>query len=92
MPWFEMIRLPAAYVGGELCWRGDLMWEGAGEHFALWPGDGCRTIEPADAGRRIVGIAIKPDTLAMRLTPPWPVRLLQNIAVGALALAGGTRR
>ena len=35
MPWFEMIRLPAAYVGGELCWRGDLMWEGAGEHFTL---------------------------------------------------------
>ena len=84
MPWFEMIRLPAAYVGGELCWRGDLMWEGAGEHFTLWPGDGCRTIEPADAGRRIVGIAIKPATLAMRLTPPWSVRV-QNIAVGGLA-------
>lgn len=85
MPWFEMIRLPAAYVGGELCWRGDLMWEGAGEHFTLWPGDGCRTIEPADAGRRIVGIAIKPATLAMRLTPPWSVRV-QNIAVGGLAV------
>ena len=76
MPWYEMIRLPAAFAGGELCWRGELMWEGAGEHFALWPGDGCRTIEPADAGRRIFGIAIKPDTLAMRLTPPWSVWLL----------------
>jgi hypothetical protein len=73
MPWFEMIRLPAAFVGGELCWRGEVMWEGAGEHFALWSGDGCRTIEAADAGRRVVGIAIKPDTLAMRLTPPWSV-------------------
>ena len=85
MPWFEMVRLPAAYAGGELCWRGELMWEGAGEHFTSWPGDGCRTIEPADAGRRIVGIAIKPDTLAMRLTPPWSMRC-QNIAVGALAV------
>ena len=85
MPWYEMVRLPAAYVGGELCWRGELMWEGAGEHFSLWPGEGCRTIEPADAGRRIVGIAIKPDTLAMRLTPPWSVRV-QNIA--AVALTG----
>ncbi len=85
MPWYEMIRLPAAYVGGELCWRGELMWEGAGEHFSLWPGEGCRTIETADAGRRIVGIAIKPDTLAMRLTPPWSVRV-QNIA--AVALTG----
>jgi hypothetical protein len=86
MPWFEMIRLPQAFVGGELCWRGELMWEGAGEQFSLWPGEGCRTIEPADAGRRIVGIAIKPDTLAMRLTPPWPVWWLQ-FAGGTLALA-----
>jgi hypothetical protein len=86
MPWFEMIRLPASYVGGELCWRGEVMWESAGEHFALWPGDGCRTIEPADAGRRVVGIAIKPDTLAMRLTPPWPVWWLQ-LASGVLVLA-----
>src|SRR5450759_4516992 len=77
MPWFEMVRLPAAYVGGELCWRGELMWEGAGEQFALWSGDGCRTIEAADAGRRIVGIAIKPDTLAMRFAPPWSVWWLQ---------------
>ncbi len=86
MPWFEMIRLPAAMVGGELCWRGELMWEGAGEHFSLWPGQGCRTIEPADAGRRIVGIAIKPDSLAMVFTPPWQVRLLQ-FASWALSLA-----
>ena len=86
MPWFEMIRLPQAFGGGELCWRGELMREGAGEQFSLWPGEGCRTIEPADAGRRIVGVAIKPDTLAMRLTPPWPVWWLQ-FAGGTLALA-----
>src|SRR5262245_27058842 len=85
MPWFEMIRLPAAFVGGELCWRGDLMWETTDEHFALWPDGGCRTIEPADAGRRIVGIAIKPDTLAMRLTPPLTVRV-SELAVGALSV------
>ncbi len=45
------------------------------------------TIEPADAGRRIVGIAIKPDTLAMQVTPPWTLRL-KLYAVYALALAG----
>ena len=85
MPWFEMIRLPQAFVGGELCWRGEVMWEGAGEQFSLWPSEGCRTIEPADAGRRIIGLAIKPDTLAMRLTPPWPV-WWQQFASGALVL------
>lgn len=77
MPWFEMIRLPAAMAGGKLCWRGDVLWEGANERFALWRGDSCRDIEPADAGRRIVGIGIKPDQLAMRLTPPWQPWLLQ---------------
>lgn len=85
MPWFEMIRLPAAYVGGELCWRGELMWEGPDEHFSLLQGDQCRAVEPADVGRRIFGLAIKPGTLAMRLTPPWSVLLLQ-IAQGALAV------
>ncbi len=86
MPWFEVIRLPAAYVGGELCWRGDLLWELAGGHFPLWRGEGCRTIEAADAGRRIFGVAIKPGSLGMRLTPPWRIRLLQ-FARPALALA-----
>lgn len=90
MPWFETIRLPAAYVGGELCWRGDLLWETAGGHFALWRGDSCRAIEAADAGRRVFGVAIKPGALAMRLTPPWRVRLLQYLqpALAAAACIG----
>lgn len=77
MPWFEMIRLPAAYAGGQLCWRGDILWEGAEQRFSLWRGDGCRIVEPVDAGRRVVGIAIKPDSLAMRLEPPVSVRFKQ---------------
>ena len=87
MPWFEMIRLPAAYVGGELCWRGELMWEGANGDYSRWPGGGCRAIEARDAGKQIFGLAITPDTLAMQLTPPWAVRLLRW-AQGAVALAG----
>ena len=77
MPWFEMIRLPSAMVGGKLCWRGDVLWEGANERFALWRGDSCRDIAPNDVGRRVVGIGITPDQLAMRLTPPWQPWLLQ---------------
>ncbi len=86
MPWFEMIRLPAAYVGGKLCWRGDVMWEGAAERFSLWRGDSCRAIEQADAGRRVVGVAIVPGSLAMRLEPPLPVRL-RLIAQSVLTFA-----
>jgi hypothetical protein len=77
MPWFEMLRLPPAYAGGELCWRGNVMWEGEGAAFIALPDTGCRIIAPVDAGRRVFGIAIKPDTLAMTLTPSWSVQLRQ---------------
>jgi hypothetical protein len=86
MPWFQTIVFPAAMAGGELCWRGDVMWEGANQEFSYWPGEGCRTIEPTDAGRRIFGIAIKPDSLAMRFTPPIKVRIMQ-IASWCLTVA-----
>lgn len=85
VPWFEIVRLPAAYSGSELCWRGNLMWEGEGGRFTPLNGPGCRGIGPADTGKRIVGIAIKPDTLAMHLTPPWTMRLA-SFARGILLL------
>jgi hypothetical protein len=87
MPWFEMIRIPAGYLGGKLCWRGTVMWEGENERFTRWPGEGCRAIETSDAGRRVFGIAIVPDTLAMRLDPPWTVWIRQLLA-GTFVLAG----
>jgi hypothetical protein len=86
MPWYEIVSLPAAYVGGKLCWRGELMWESEAQHFAPLAADNCRIITSADIGKRIVGIGIKPETLAMQLTPPWNVRL-QNFARGILLLA-----
>lgn len=89
MPWFVAYRLPAAYVGSELCWRGTVLWEGDSEKFERLTDavQACRVIAPADIGRRVFGIAIRPDTLAMRLTPPWSVRL-QHWLQHALALAG----
>jgi hypothetical protein len=87
MPWYEMVRLPAPYVGGELCWRGTLLWEGEGERFSTWTGEGCRPIEAADVGRRIFGFAIKPGSLAMHVTPPIDVRL-RLYAMWALTLIG----
>jgi hypothetical protein len=87
MPWFEMIRVPVGYAGGELCWRGTVMWEGQEGRFSRWPGEGCRAIEASDIGRRIFGIAVVPDSLAMRLSPPWGLWLRQFFA-GGLVLAG----
>ncbi|HEY6024225.1 MAG TPA: hypothetical protein VIV34_08620 [Pseudolabrys sp.] len=85
MPWFEVVSLPPAYAGGELCWRGEVMWEGEDQHFVPLTGDNCRIIRAADTGKRIVGVAIKPETLAMHLTPPWSVRL-QDFARGLLLM------
>jgi hypothetical protein len=87
MPWFEMIRIPADYVGGVLCWRGTVMWESENERFTRWPGEGCRAIEVGDGGRRVFGIAIIPETLAMRIDPPWTVWARQ-LLIGTLAFAG----
>jgi hypothetical protein len=86
MPWFEMIRLPAEYIGSELCWRGSVMWEGENQSFTAMPGDGCRRVQSADIGKRIFGAAIKPDTLAMHLTTPLSIRLA-GFGRGTLLLA-----
>jgi hypothetical protein len=90
MPWYEVIRVPAEFVGGELCWRGTVMWEREGGQFTPLSGSACRAIEPADAGRRIFGIAVRPDTLSMRLSSPWSVAQLnfwRRVAALAAAVA-----
>ena len=87
MPWFVMYRFPADFIGSQLCWRGEVLWEGDDEHFeSLTHGDmQCRTLTREDTGRKIFGVAIAHD-LAMRLVPTWPVRLRQLVEP-ALALA-----
>jgi len=89
MPWYVMYQFPAEFAGGVLCWQGTVLWEREGQSFdALRQANrACRTLERNDAGRRIFGVAIKPDTLAMTFTPPLQVRI-QNLAKTALMLAG----
>lgn len=87
MPWFEMVRLPAGYAGGALCWRGEVLWEGERGTFAALPSEGCRDIVAADAGKRVFGLAIEPGTLSMRVTPPWRLRLMRMAQGGAILIA-----
>jgi hypothetical protein len=85
-PWFTMFRFPSDFAGSELCWRGTVLWEGAGESFTtLQHADiACRTIEAGDAGRRIFAVSIDPDApLAMRLHPTWPVWSLRAVSAAA---------
>ena len=88
MPWFVMYRFPADFAGSALCWRGEVLWEGADEHFEAVSHASmqCRTLTPADIGRRIFGVAIEQD-LAMRLAPTAKLRLRQLLEPGFAAAA-----
>ena len=88
MPWFVMYRFPAAFVGSALCWRGEVLWEGADERFEpiAHAAMQCRTLTPDDVGRRIFGVAIA-QPLAMRLAPSATIRMRQLVEPG-LALIG----
>jgi hypothetical protein len=88
MPWFVMYRFPAEIVGSALCWRGDVLWEGADGHFdpIRHQSMTCRTLALADAGRRIFGVAIRQDPpLAMRLEPTTEIWLWQLVRLRARA-------
>jgi len=83
MPYFVMYRFPAAYVGSRLCWRGDVLWQGADEHYQAQSHAGmdCRNITAADVGRRIFGVGIDTSALAMKLHPPVGVTV--RLAIGS---------
>src|SRR5262249_9618485 len=87
MPWFVMYRFPAEFAGSELCWRGEVLWEGAEEKFdaVTHASMQCRTLTAEDVGRRIFGVAIAHE-LAMRLVRRWGVRLRQLVPPGLALL------
>ena len=76
MPWFVMYEFPTAYTGAELCWRGDMLWQNDGGGFATLnhPDMTCRRLVAEDIGRKIFGIAVKPDSLNMTLHPPLLIK------------------
>jgi len=87
MPYFVMVRMPPAFIGSRLCWQGLLLWEGdAGRFDTLRNAEpGCRTVEAADTGRMMFGVAISAP-LRMHLEPTWTVRVRGLVEPG-LALA-----
>jgi hypothetical protein len=89
-PLYIMYRFPAAFIGSDLCWRGDVLWEGEAERFEVQNHADmtCRTLQPADAGRRVYAVAINlAHPLAVTLKPNWTVRLRGWFASG-LTLGG----
>jgi hypothetical protein len=90
IPYFVMYRFPSDYVGGRLCWRGDVLWQGADGHFQALSHSGmdCRDIAAADVGRQIYGVGIDTHALAMKLHPPASVsaRLIIGAALRVAAV------
>jgi hypothetical protein len=90
MPYFVMFRFPVDYVGGRLCWRGDVLWEGAGGGYQALPHADmtCRDIAVGDVGRSIFGVGVDADALAMTLHPPagFTARLLIGAGLRAAAI------
>ncbi|CAN0306769.1 unnamed protein product, partial [Phaeothamnion confervicola] len=90
IPYFVMLKLPAAFAGSRLCWQGEVLWEGAGENFTLWrhAEPACRDIEYNDVGRRIFGVAISLDApLTMKLLPTAAIQMRQLVAPGLALIA-----
>jgi hypothetical protein len=89
LPFFLMYRFPPAFAGSTLCWRGDVMWEGADGRFAqlTHPASECRTVRSEDIGRRIFAFAIAPDdTLAMSLDANARIRLWRALDAATAAI------
>jgi hypothetical protein len=87
MPFFVMYQFPAVYFGARLCWRGDVLWPGDGDRYApvRHATTDCRELRSDDIGRKIFGVAIKPDSLAMTLHAPAAAQA-RFIASGAVRL------
>jgi len=82
MPHFVVYRFPAAYLGSQLCWKGNVMWEDTDGTFALTKHTEktCRPIETRDIGKQIFGLAISPQApLAMTLQPTTAILLTQLV-------------
>jgi hypothetical protein len=90
MPYFVMFRFPADFVGSRLCWRGEMLWEGPSERFAVVRhGEfACRQIETGDIGQRIFGVSIA-SPLAINLEPTYSVRLRRLVEPGLALIAVG---
>lgn len=88
MPWYVVYEFGAEFTGSRLCWRGDVLWEQPNGSFTHMHHATkiCRELQASDTGRRIFGVAVRPDSLSMTLDPTTQLRLRQ-LALPAAKLA-----
>ena len=89
MPHFIMLQFPQAFAGSELCWQGNVLWEGVDGRFTAWrhAEPACRPIQQGDAGKRIYGLAISPQSpLTMKLNPAGAISLRQLVGAALVPI------
>ena len=92
LPLFVMYRFPADFIGSALCWRGNVLWEGADERFAAinHAAMTCQTLQSDDVGRRIIGVSILHNApLAMQLKSKAMIRVRRALEAGFTILGVG---
>ncbi len=73
MPFFVMVEINDALAGGQVCWRGEILWEeDAGRFTRIENRDRtCRAITEEDSGRKIFALSIAPNKpLEFAVIPP----------------------
>lgn len=80
---YSSYRIPSAWVGGTLCWKGSIYWEGR-RTFELAEQERCRSLQSPDTGDRLwILQANQNRPLEIRISPPAVVSWVQ---VGQSAL------
>jgi hypothetical protein len=88
-PIFLVHRFPADFAGSNLCWRGTVLWPGAGERYeTITHRDvACRTLRAEDAGRSIFSASILlTPKLTMSLHSTLKVQLQRALEFGLTLL------
>ena len=78
IPFYLMYQFPPDYAGSRLCWRGELLWEGADGRFDRRSHEqpDCVDLGTDTVGRRIFALSIRPaPPLEVHLEAPAAVQL-----------------
>lgn len=88
-------RFPSDFVGGDLCWRGTVLWPDANARYeTISHGEiACRTLRVEDAGKTLFAASILAQPpLAMSLRAPFGVQLRRamefGLSIAAVVLIG----
>ena len=92
MPFFVSYQWPDDVSGSKVCWRGGLLWpsDNAGWKLQTNIDFECRLLTEQHAGQTIYGIGVPADQLAISLSPPFWISVIQylDVFLGILGLAG----